>query len=564
MAFGANTIWDVRTSGSDSNGGGFNPGNANFPTDLAADTNTGNTSSPVVSSASYNFVAGDVGSWVFIKSGTNWIPGWYQIASVAANKATLTAGIGTAYLMSNSKPVSANTASGVATVGTPTGGTWGIDYSQQNSAQIAFTDMVIDGTTNTIFTSAGNPVGKNFVGNIINVTSGTGFTVQRVEVVSTSGTQATCDKSLGTLSSTGGNGNLGGSLGSPGLAGGLKVAGNDIFLKSGTYTITSSSANVSGGRIDDTTGGVDQANGSFWVGWNTNRHITNVDTTQATISAGAVTTITIFNVSSSHCRLSNIDANGNSQTSTSGIVIASASSSAAFCKARNTTVRGFYLNSGRTWLIGCEATGCSGTAAIDVSGADTATAFGCYSHDNTTHGFLVGLGDVMFCIADTCTGSNIDGFSHGSVGYRGFCCVSYKNQRYGFHCAGNDGFGTLLVNCVATENTGEGFGSDGVKDGVRLQNCAGWGNSGDYSSSNINSVFSFQTLTGNPFVDAPGGNFSPNNTAGAGALLRAMGFPGVFPGGLTTGYLDIGIQHQDSGGGGSAAAPFFETVAPTF
>src|SRR5579859_4628846 len=82
----------------------------------------------------------------------------------------------------------------------------GTDYSQQNAAQVAYTDMVIDGTTNTKFTSALNPVTAAHVGNIINVTSGTGFTVQRVQIVSQAAGVATCDKSLGTLSSTGGHG----------------------------------------------------------------------------------------------------------------------------------------------------------------------------------------------------------------------------------------------------------------------------------------------------------------------------------------------------------------------
>src|SRR6185503_9870086 len=96
-----NTIFEVRAAGSDTaNGGFFDPGQtAGMNTDGAATSATGN--SPVFSSASYNFVAGDVGAWVYIALGTNWTPGWYQIASVASNVATLTATIGTAYLSVN-------------------------------------------------------------------------------------------------------------------------------------------------------------------------------------------------------------------------------------------------------------------------------------------------------------------------------------------------------------------------------------------------------------------------------------------------------------------------------
>ena len=86
MALAATAIAEVESAGSDTNGGMFNPGNANFPTDLTTDANTANTASPVVSSASYNFVAGDVGAWVFVKSGSNWTPGWYKISSVASNR----------------------------------------------------------------------------------------------------------------------------------------------------------------------------------------------------------------------------------------------------------------------------------------------------------------------------------------------------------------------------------------------------------------------------------------------------------------------------------------------
>src|SRR5690349_2615049 len=119
MAFTATTNWYTINGGSDGttgNGGGFDRGVSGFATDGTVDTNTGNTTAPVFSSASYNFVAGDVGAWLYVKSGTSTIPGLYKIASVASNKATLTATIGTASLEDGSL----NVAAGIATVGTPT------------------------------------------------------------------------------------------------------------------------------------------------------------------------------------------------------------------------------------------------------------------------------------------------------------------------------------------------------------------------------------------------------------------------------------------------------------
>src|SRR5437764_1651098 len=73
MAFTSSTYWDVRSTASSTNAGGFDTGVSGFPTDGAA--TSANTSAPVFTSASYTFVAGDVGAQVYIASGTNWIAG---------------------------------------------------------------------------------------------------------------------------------------------------------------------------------------------------------------------------------------------------------------------------------------------------------------------------------------------------------------------------------------------------------------------------------------------------------------------------------------------------------
>jgi hypothetical protein len=59
------------------------------------------------------------------------------------------------------------------------------------------------------------------------------------------------------------------------------------------------------------------------------------------------------------------------------------------------------------------------------------------------------------------------------------------------------------------------------------------------------------TLTDDPFVNAAGGNFALNNTAGAGAACRDAGYPGAMVDGTNIGHADIGaIQHEDPAGGG--------------
>jgi len=258
VAHSATTVWECNASATANNvnSGGFNPGNANMATDLTTDANTANTNSPVVSSASYNFVAGDVGHWVYVKSGTNWTPGWYQIASVASNKATLSAAVGQAIQTDSTKgyprpKYGTNTVAGCATVGTPTGGTWSIDYSQATTAKhAAITNLAsTNGTTNpSVVTSATVTFGVNTVGNIIHVTAGTNWTAGWYEIVSVSGGAATLDRAVGTSATlSSGTFYVGGAIALFDQANGnftaVPVSGNRVFIKAGTYT-TASTVNL--------------------------------------------------------------------------------------------------------------------------------------------------------------------------------------------------------------------------------------------------------------------------------------------------------------------------------
>lgn len=211
---GASTIWQIMSgaTAANANGGGFDPANANFPTDGAATVATGG--SAVFSSASYNFVAGDVGAWLYIKSGTNWNANcWYQIASVASNAATLSSGANQGICQSATTSLfGQQSAAGVASTASPTGATWGVDYSQQTAAQ--FTATTATGTT-TAFTDTTHAPNKAWVGNIIHIISGTGVTVGWYECSSDTSVTCTLDRTAGT-SYTGVTYNMGGaaSLGS--------------------------------------------------------------------------------------------------------------------------------------------------------------------------------------------------------------------------------------------------------------------------------------------------------------------------------------------------------------
>ena len=546
-AFGTATIVEVNASGSDSlNGGGFDPG-ATFPTDLAA--TSGTTAAPVATSASYNFTGSDANAYLFIKSGSNWTPGWYKITSVASNAATLDAAIGHVVLYNG--PTALNTVAGCATVASPTTGTWGCDYSRGTAARITFTDLAVGGT-NTQFTSTGNPVGPNFVGNFIQVTSGAGFTLQTVEVTSTSGTTATVDKTLGGTSLLGGHGGLGGALASPGfgasLIGNLGGTSSMAIVGSNTYNITGS-ANVAGGRLNLTSS-------NFIYGYTTNRYRYNRDANRPILQANANT-------------ISLIQVNGGNNNFVGGIDFENGNSS--------TTV--FAYDDGGAW------------------GGDT--LWNCKFHGMAVAAKIGPFAQARYCWIDACTGSP-SAFQGGNDRVTISDCVFTSNTQLAFSARGGV-FNSIFYNNGCTTN--EMVSDARVVSGCLFHTCSSstarfcgstvfmvensifWNMSGSgaiaVQSSGDNSQFinncafgsntldcntgpAFSgdkiigkiTLTGDPCAGASGGNFALNNTAGAGALLRSLGFPATTSNALTSNYQDVGpVRHQDPSGGGFIPGP---------
>jgi len=538
MAFTATAVWEVRTAGDDVNhGGGFDRGVAGFPTDGAATVATGN--SPVFTSASYTFVAGDVGAWVYIKSGTNWTSGWYLISSVNAGAATLNAAVGAAVLDSGTP----NTVAGCASTASPTGGTWGLDYSQQDAGQIVFSDMVIGTAGNeTKFTSTLNPVGKNFVGNIIKITAGTGFTVQRVAIVSTSTVTATCDKALGTAESTGGVGELGGALASPGQASVLHVGGNKIWVlyNAAVYAVAYNTERDGGVVvIKDPPGG---SNPTGIEGYTTVRGDRTASKPVLQLAAGVstATIVTLPNASSWCC---NIMLDGNSQTaSRAGYAPGIYGPLWLLCDALNCTNGGF-----RNGLaIQCTSTG---HTSSDYGGFDSLVAMFCEAFDGAGLGFR-----TCKCVGCISHGNSTGFTDYGSVNNTHESCIAHGNAAEGWDLRSS--YGGACINCISEGNGTFGWRGDAVTN-FRLINCAGWNNTSGNGNGNFILPLGFIAgVIGSFFTNAAAGDFSLNNTAGCGALLRATGFPALFPRGLTANYRDIGAaQHADPAGGSGGGMP---------
>lgn len=538
MALSADCIWELQTGGSDTvNGGGFDPSKtAGMFTDGAATVAT--TSAPVFTSASYNFVAGDVGAWVFIASGTNWTAGWYKIVSVAANAATLNGTIGQAvigYVNNSVRQLRPSTVVGCAIVASPTSSTWTIDYSQQSAAQFSYTDLASSGTGLTV-SSAAKPFAKQQVGNSLVITGGTNFNTGRYVIASVAAGVATVVGPTNITTGVGvsGTGGLGGALASPGQASAAGAAPtfNLIFAKSGTYSITSASTNVAGGCASLPTS-------SHLYGYNSVRGDLG---TAPVFQASGISTATILATTGNGTIVQNVTVDGASLTAIRGISLAG-ETVAYKLTAKNCTNSGIFGTTvGASSCISCFATGCT-TAGAGFNAIGICLL--CESFSNTVHGFIMTtLGGAAFCLSYNNSGATSDGFNiNGAAVVTN--CNSYGNGRDGFRMVS---VGQSTVNCLAESNTGLGFNL--LSNNQLSINCGTYNNTGgDFANTAGDGSYLFNPIrntTGTFFVNAAGANFALNSTANQGALARAAGIPGIFPSGTTTGFVDIGaVQHQD-------------------
>ena len=430
----------------------------------------------------------------------------------------------------------------------------GTDFSQQNSAQTTFSDLVIGNPTTTQLTSAAHPFGVTSPGNFINITGGTGFTTGRYEILSVSGTTATMDRSVGTAGSTAGTGNLGGAFASPGAASNvMSTGGQTMFVKQGTYSINSSSEGVSGGGIF--TGNVLGASETLpilIIGYNTTRTVLNTDV-GPTINQ-AVNSINGIDIQPFTVFRNFLFTNTNSFAGGTGI----SSSSRNSIVIENVQISNWNLGiliSGSNWhLYGCYVTGCTDVGYRLFTGNTSCTFVECTSDGN---GLNTGLGG--FRLGSTCTLIQ---------------CISANNNGPGFNMATDNAQDCILYQCTAYNNQGSS-GSGYEDNGGRTIyiNCLGWGNNlndgefrdnadvtpnylmrligcaaFNFTSASITSTSNltgFVFLTANPFNNPAGKDFSLNGVVGGGSACKNAGYPQRYYGIPTVSFFDIGAaQHN--------------------
>lgn len=430
----------------------------------------------------------------------------------------------------------------------PTVSVPGTDYSQQNSPQYTFTDLVIGGTT-TQFTSVLNPVVAGMVGNVINITGGTGCTTGRFVMLSQSGGTATMDRALGTAASVCAA-KLGGSLLTVDLVTknpAVFTQGNTLNIKAGTYTQT-------GTWIIDTSA----ISGNLKIiGYGTT-HADGGTKPLITTATNSVKLIQLFGGQGIYA-FSNLSFSNTAAIRADGLWFVTTSNPGP--QFVDCIFDGFVVA-----LNGDNGAG--GAGGFNLSGVEIknstsdgirswfqAFVFGSYVHNNAGNGLLMSAAstaviDRSIFAANTGSGYKGSGGSpliasnsvFASNGVDGITAASgataqtmiltnliiYGNTTYGIESAVNG-----LNNTIFTLNRNLAFGANGTANR-------------SWTAANGN-IFNDITLTANPFTNSGSGNYSLNATAGGGAACAQTGTPGVFPGGLSTGYLDVGAV-QTSGG----------------
>ena len=442
-------------------------------------------------------------------------------------------------------------------------GAAGTDYSQQDAAQFSGTDLA--SISSLVVASVSHNFVSTDVGNLIQITAGTGFTAGFYQIVSVSSNQATLDRSPGTVG-VGGTWAEGGGLSTIAAAVAAMVPSNTIWIKSGTYTLTATQTLASGQQGN-------AASPSIIWGYQTTHGDATGTRPLITTSTNSVNLLTL--TSSSYWAFRNLSLSNTASTRGHGITTPTSGGGTIFnVMVDNCLLNGFDYG---LYFDNSPVYGCQGLVVTNTE-IKSCTSIGVVNTYETT---------LVNCYIHGCTGAAFGpgAFATSGTTYIAIGCVFYLNA-YGWdsNAYGNQAMMLVFVDCVFSDNTA---------DGIRLQNadpmvfitvlnCIFYNNTG-YGVNNPNTtnsgylgssvqgnaygangtapVLNFAaanvSLGGDPFVARTSGNFALNNTSGAGAACRGTGYPGVGIAG--TGYGDIGaLQHQDSGGGSTTIV-----VAPT-
>lgn len=428
-------------------------------------------------------------------------------------------------------------------------GASGTDWSQQNSPQYALTGIASSGSGNTVLSAL---AAADMVGNIAQCTGGTNFNTGFFEVVSVSvGVSITFGTNAGGSSICSGVGasgviNIGGALATIKIlfrilySATQAVNGNTIYIKAtGSLAVTATQQNY-------------DCNYFTVIGYTSTRG----DNGRATITT-ATNSVILYEIGNSgFSSLWYNIAFTNTAGTSAHCIDSGGTNSFSQLLFQNCSFNGFtvavYAESAQslhTVFISCEITNCS-TGGIFIYYPVYMEIDDCFIHGN-------GIGVAVNPNGNSTYGAQVI-FNR---------TVIYNNTTYGViahpSASSDGGVGSLLsfwnsavvsngsdgINNVGNNSVGQRlllFNSIVVSNGAYGVNCGTAGSSGGSgpiqvgasnayygntsgARNNFPSLPGDVTLTGSPFTNPSGGDFTLNNTAGAGLACQAVGFPSSLP-----------------------------------
>lgn len=209
-------------------------------------------------------------------------------------------------------------------------------------------------------------------------------------------------------------------------------------------------------------------------------------------------------------------------------------------------------SAGTCYLEDVEVANTTSTTGAFIMGGGSGTAVNCYGcdfHDNAAAAIRCASLNVNInlqdCIFDTnANGILIIGNQTSTITSHG--CIYVDHSDSAIDLAATAGTYTLeFQNNAFYGSTGYGIenldGAAVADAGMRINRNNAFGSNSSGAYTGLSAGSGEVTLTADPFTNRAGRDFSPNTTAGGGALLRAAGFPSAFPSGATRAYTDIGI-----------------------
>ncbi len=416
----------------------------------------------------------------------------------------------------------------------------GTDESQGSGTAITVTAATTTGTGSPAFSST-----THGPGNFIHIASGAGCNTGTFEILSQAAGTATFDRSMGTGTCVG---VIGGSLLTIQTAITLAVTSNIVNIKAGTYTVT--------------TAILVNAGSTFLSGQIIGYGTTHGDAGTKPLITTATNSTQLFNIQGAGAgtlQFQNLSLSNTAGTRGGGFFATNSSATLVVIDsildgfsqgiwADNVTPNFFVA----VYVISSEIKNCTGNGITEDGPI--------YVTDSYIHNNATGINDdannaQLWIVRSIIAANTANGAQQiGSTQFnRLIGSVFANNGSNGFSGSGTQALAGLIVeDCIFYGNgsSGTAYGLDlfaGTVPVVNRNNA--YGANRTAARLNLAAGTNDVTLTSDPFVNSGTGNYALNSTAGGGAALKEAGFPGVFPGGTSTGYLDIGAV-QTSGAPG--------------